>query len=275
MRQSCWITLAGLFLIFPICSSAQSQPAARITIDGSTGVMPLAAALAKAFQERVPGVSIELGSGLGTKARLQALDEGRIDMALASHGLDSEEVRRRGMSVHGIARTAVVFGVNSSVPLSNLTDQQICEVYSGKTVSWQELGGPAIPIAPRTRPDSEVDAEVIRGGIACLKALRLPETVKVMPRSSDMAKELADTAGAIGMTSLTVVAQSYGRIRALSLNGVAPTAGNVESNAYPPVREAFLVTKSPTKEAVGRFVAFVVGPEGEKVIRANGALPIR
>ncbi len=275
MRHSCLITLAGLFLVFPICSSAQSQPAARITIDGSTGVMPLAAALAKAYQERVPSVSIELGSGLGTKARIQALDEGRIDVALGSHGLDSEDVRRRGMSVHGIARTAVVFGVNSSVPLSNLTDQQICEVYSGKTVSWQALGGPAIPIAPRTRPDSEVDAEVIRGGIACLKALRLPENVKVMPRSGDMAKELADTAGAIGMTSLTVVEQSSGRIRALSFNGVAPTAGNVESKAYPLVREAFFVTKTPMKEAVGRFIAFVVGPEGEKIIRANGALPLR
>src|SRR5688572_20544875 len=258
--------------LWTIGAQAQSE---KITIDGSTGVTPLVEALAKAYRDQNPGTTIDIGKGLGTKARIQALDEGKIDMALASHGLDSEEVRRRGMSVHGIARTAVVFGVNSSVPLSNLTDQQICEVYSGKTVSWQELGGPAIPIAPRTRPDSEVDAEVIRGGIACLKALRLPETVKVMPRSSDMAKELADTAGAIGMTSLTVVAQSYGRIRALSLNGVAPTAGNVESNAYPPVREAFLVTKSPTKEAVGRFVAFVVGPEGEKVIRANGALPIR
>ena len=66
-----------------------------------------------------------------------------------------------------------------------------------------------------------------------------------------------------------------GRIRALSFNGVAPTAGNVESKAYPLVREAFFVTKTPTKEAVGRFVAFVVGPEGEKVIRANGALPLR
>jgi phosphate transport system substrate-binding protein len=275
MRHSRLIALLILFLILPVSADAQSQPMARITIDGSTGVMPLAAALAKAFQERIPGISIELGSGLGTKARIQALDEGRIDIALASHGLDQEEVRRRGMSVHGIARTAVVFGVNSSVPLSNLTDQQICEVYSGKTASWQALGGPAIPIAPRTRPDSEVDAEVIRGGIACLKALRLPETVKVMPRSGDMAKELADTAGAIGMTSLTVVEQSSGRIRALSFNGVAPTPGNVESKAYPLVREAFFVTKTPTKEAVGRFIAFVVGPEGEKVIRANGALPLR
>lgn len=275
MRQSLLIALASLFLTLPLSSGAQSQPGARILIDGSTGVMPLAAALAKAFQERTPGVAFELGSGLGTKARIQALDAGKIDLALASHGLDQEDIRRRGMSVHEIARTAVVFGVNSSVPLSNLTDQQICDLYSGRTASWQAIGGPAIPIAPRTRPDSEVDAEVVRGGIACFKALRLPETVKVMPRSGDMAKELAETAGAIGMTSLTVVEQSAGRIRAISLNGVAPTAGNVESKAYPLVREAFFVTKAPAAPAVARFVAFAVGPEGERVIRANGAIPIR
>ena len=249
MRQSCLIALAGLLLACPLSSGAQSQREAKILIDGSTGVMPLATALAKAFQERAPGISIELGAGLGTKARIQALDEGKIDIALASHGLDQEDIRRRGMSVQEIARTAVVFGVNSSVPLSNLSDQQICDVYSGKTSNWQALGGPAIPIAPRMRPDSEVDAEVVRGGVACFKVLRLPETVRVMARSGDMAKELAATEGAIGMTSLTVVEQSGGRIRAVSINGVAPSAANVETKSYPLVREALFVTKAPATKA--------------------------
>jgi len=63
MRHSRLIALLILFLILPVSADAQSQPMARITIDGSTGVMPLAAALAKAFQERIPGISIELGSG--------------------------------------------------------------------------------------------------------------------------------------------------------------------------------------------------------------------
>jgi phosphate transport system substrate-binding protein len=254
---------------------AHGQTTDRITIDGSTGVMPLAASLAKAFQAQNPGVTVELGKGLGTKARLQALAEGKIDIALASHGLDVNEITRQGMAAHEIARMAVVFGVSATVPASNLTDQQVCDVYAGKTSNWKALGGPELEIAPRTRPDTEVDAEVVRANIKCLAEFRMPEAVKVMPRSGDMANELAATAGAIGMTTMTVVEQSQGKIRALSINGVAPSAENVERKAYPLVRESFFVTKAPPPPTVARFLAFTRSPAGDQVIRANGAVPTK
>ena len=125
----------------------------------------MAAALAKAFQERNPGVTVELGNGLGTKARLQALAEGKIDIALASHGLNMGEITRQGFVVHEIANVAVVFGVNSTVPVVNLAAPQICDVYAGKISNWKALGGPEMQIAARTRPDSEVDSEVMRDNI--------------------------------------------------------------------------------------------------------------
>ncbi|MGH7252918.1 MAG: hypothetical protein ACREIE_03865, partial [Nitrospiraceae bacterium] len=86
----------GLTLVAPL-SALTSE---KIVVDGSTGVMPLVAALAKAYQERHPAAVVEMGKGLGTRARLQALEEGRIDIALASHGLVVEELSRRGMAVH-------------------------------------------------------------------------------------------------------------------------------------------------------------------------------
>jgi phosphate transport system substrate-binding protein len=236
--------------------------------------MPLAGALAKAFQELNPGVTVELGKGLGTKARLQALAEGRIDIALASHGLNVSDITRQGMSAHEIARMAVVFGVNASVPVANLTEQQICDVYSGKATNWKALGGAQMEIAARTRPDTEVDAEVVRASIKCLADLRMPEAVKVMPRSGDMAKELASTAGAIGMTTMTVVEQSQGKIKVLSINGIAPGPENVERKAYALVRESFFVVKAPSP-TVARFLEFTRSPAGDKLIRANGAIPVR
>ena len=264
------------FLLGALLSlSIQSQPTEKIVIDGSTGVMPLATSLAKAFQERNPGVAIELGKGLGTSARLQALAEGRIDIALASHGLNVSEVTRQGMAVHEIARVPVVFGVNASVPVTGLTDQQICDVYRGKTSNWQALGGPAMEIAVRTRPDSEVDAEVVRANIACLKDLKMPEAVKVMPKSGDMASELAATVGAIGMTTMTVVEQSQGKIRVLALNGIVPSAKNVERKAYLLVRESFFVIRTPPAPAVARFLEFTRSSIGHDVIAANGAIAVK
>jgi phosphate transport system substrate-binding protein len=261
----------GLALVVPL-PAATSE---KIIVDGSTGVMPLVAALAKAYQERYPAAVVEMGKGLGTRARLQALEEGKIDIALASHGLVVEELTRRGMALHEIAKVAVVFGVNASVPVTNVTDAQICDVYAGRITSWKALGGPDIAIAPRTRPDSEVDAEVVMEKIACLKALKMPDGVRVMPRSGDMAKELAATVGAVGMTTATVVEQSRGQIRAVSLNGVIPSAENVGRKTYTLTRDSFLVTKATPSPAVSKFVEFVRSSVGAGVIVANGAVPVK
>jgi phosphate transport system substrate-binding protein len=203
------------------------------------------------------------------------LDEGKINIALASHGLVVEELTRRGMAVYEIAKVPVVFGVSASVPVTNITDAQICDVYAGRITNWKELGGPDIAIAPRTRPDSEVDAEVVRGKIACLKDLKMPDGVRVMPRSGDMAKELATTVGAVGMTTTPVVEQSRGQIRALSRNGVVPDAENVARKTYTLTRDSFLVTKATPPPAVSEFVEFVRSSAGAAVIVANGAVPVK
>lgn len=272
-RFSSWIASVSLGAL--LAASAHGQATDRILIDGSTGVLPLAVSLAKAFEERTPGVTVEAGKGLGTKARIHALADGKIDVALASHGLNAEEISRLGMAAHEIARIAVVFGVNAAVPVSNVTAQQVCDVYTGKITNWRALGAPDMAIAPRTRPDSEVDAEVVRAGIRCLSELRMPETVKVMPKSGDMARELAAVAGAIGMTTMTVVEQSQGKIKALAIDATAPSAENVERKTYRLVRESFFVTKAAPTPAVARFLEFTRTPAGEQVIRANGAIPVK
>jgi phosphate transport system substrate-binding protein len=252
-----------------------ARAAEHITIDGSSGVMPLAMALAQAFQQRHPDVTVAFGKGLDPNARIGALAEGRIDIALASHGLNIGELGPRGLSVHEVARTAVVFGVNATVPVAELTEQQLCSLYSGQTPDWSALGGRMLPVVPLTRPDTEVDAEIVRDHVACLKAMPRSEHVKVMQRSGDMARALSSTAGAIGMTTMTVVEQSEGRVRAVSLNGLPATADNVVKRVYPLVRQAFFVARSAPRPTVVRFLEFVRGPDAQDVIRANGAIPAR
>jgi phosphate transport system substrate-binding protein len=252
-----------------------AHAAEKLLIDGSTGVTPLVAALAKAYREHNPGTAIEIGKGLGTKARIEALSAGKIDIAMASHGLKVDDIKRQGMAVHEIGKVAVVFGVNASVSASNLTDDQICAIYSVKSRNWKELGASDLPIVPFTRPDSEVDAIVARENIGCLKNLPMPEAVKVAPKSGEMAKELASTAGAVGMTTMTVVEQSGGRIKPVSLRGIAPVAANVQNKTYVLTRDSFLVTKAAPSPAVAGFLDFIRSAAGEKVILANGAVPVK
>lgn len=266
--------LLGLLLGCAFAGAAYGQTADRITIDGSTGVTPLVAALAKAYREQNPGATIEIGKGLGTKARIKALAEGSIDIAMASHGLIVEDIVKQGMAVQEFAKVAVVFGVNATVPVKALADRQICDLYSRRLVHWKDVGGPDLPVVPMTRPDTEVDAEVVRAQVGCLKALQMPEGVQTMAKSGDMARGLTGTAGAVGMTTMTVVKQSQSKIRPIWLNGVEPSPENVRSGAYALTRDSFLVTKSSPAPAVARFLAFVSSPEGKRVISANGAVPL-
>ena len=263
-----------LALSSALAGAAHAQSGDRIVIDGSTGVTPLVAALAKAYGERHPAVTVEIGKGMGTKARIKALAGGSIDIAMASHGLVVDDIVRQGMAVQEIAKVAVVFGVNATVPATGLADNQICDIYSGRLVNWKELGGPDLAVAPRTRPDTEVDAEIVRERVGCLAQMQMPDRVGVMPKSGDMAKALSGTAGAIGMTTMTVVQQSQARIKPLTLNGIEPSVENVRSGAYRMTRDSFLVTKAKSGPAVARFLEFVRSPEGKRVISANGAVPL-
>lgn len=74
---------------------------------------------------------------------------------------------------------------------------------------------------------------------------------------------------------MTVVEQSAGKVKALSLNGVAAMPENVKSGRYVLSRDfLFVIRGEPTPE-VKQFLDFVLGPAGDRVIVANGAIPLR
>lgn len=263
------VTFTALVAVGAAVSPVVAQQ--NIMIDGSTGTAPLVAALAKPFTAKT-GIAVEIGKGLGTRARFDALAGGKIDIAMASHGLNVAEVTGKGMIVHRIAMTPVVFGVHQSVSVQGLADAQVCSVYSGRARNWKDLGGSDLAIAALVRPETEVDMEVVRDGIGCFKDLKLRDGLQALARAGDMAKALAATAGGIGMTSSTVVTQSGGKIKAIALNGVVANEATVGDGQYRLTRDAFLVTGKAPSAPAKAFIDFVRSADGAAFIRANGAI---
>jgi phosphate transport system substrate-binding protein len=262
------LTAVAVFAIVP----SRGQAETIIKIDGSTGTAPLVRALGKAFTAK-RGITVEVGKGLGTKARLAALADGKIDIAMASHGLKVDAVTKQGMTVHRIAMTPVIFGVHQTVKIRGLGEADVCNIYAGGQRNWKALGGPDLAIVPLTRPDTEVDMEIVRDGLGCFKILKLRAGINVLKRAGDMAKALAETTGGIGMTSTTVAAQSRGKIKAIMLNGAEPNEANVAAGQYRLTRDAFLIVGKTPSASAQAFVAFVRNAEGAALIRANGAIP--
>jgi phosphate transport system substrate-binding protein len=245
----------------------------KIRIDGSTGTAPLVEALGKAFAEKTR-VSIEVGKGLGTKERFEALAGGKIDIVMASHGLNVNAIAKRGMVVHPIAKTPVLFAVHETVKVDNLSEAQLCAIYGGRVGSWKDVGGGDQAIAALARPETEVDMEVVRDGISCFKELKLHGGVQIFGRAGELARALSQTVGALGMASATVVAQSRGRVKALSLGGIAADETNVVAGRYRLIRDAFLVTDGAAPDAVKAFIDFVRSDAGAKIIRESRAIAV-
>lgn len=255
--------------------AARSAPPA-VHVDGSNGVMPLVRALADSYVAEVPGAVVTFGEGLGSKARLDSLRAGHMDIALASHGLDTAALRAEGLGVHRIAATPVVFGVHAaSVTLAGLPSARVCDVLAGRETSWRPLGdGRDLPIVVVVRPEAEVDMEVLRDGVACAHDIVITPAARVVEETGDMARALAATDGAIGVTTATVVAQSGGAIRALALDGVAPTPQAVREGRYVLTRSSYLVVRGDAHAGVARFLAFIASPAGQAVLEANGAVGV-
>jgi len=66
----------------------------------------VASALATAYQQQSSDPRVEIGKGLGTRARLQALAEGKIQIAPASHGIKPEDVQKGNLKVIEVAKGA-------------------------------------------------------------------------------------------------------------------------------------------------------------------------
>lgn len=261
--------IVGLATTLP----AQRPVTDTLRIDGSNGVMPLAKAVGAAFEAHDPAVVVLFGGGLGGKARLEALGARSIHLALASHGLDMADLARQGMAAHRVAVSPVVFAVHPSVTVASLSAAQLCEVFSGRASTWASLGGAQLRLMPILRPEAEVDTEVIRDGIACLEGVAVPPSVAVVETTDDMARAIQSNVGAIGVITATVVQQNEGRMRAIGVDGVAPTPDEVTSGRYRLVRPAYFVSAARPPAIVERFLAFARSPAGQAVIRANGALP--
>lgn len=264
--------LATSLLLFCACTPSPSLQTIRI--DGSNGVRPLIVALVKGFQEKYPEIVIEIGDGMNSRDRIEALANGQIDLAMASHGINEEKLSAQGIQIHKFAQMAIVFAVNQSVLLDSITDSQICSIYAGEITNWATINGPDLPMVPLTRPNDEVDAEVILAKSPCFANIQLAENVISHATSGDLAKALIATPGAIGMTTMVRVANSNGQIRPLILNGVPSNPQNIQSGQYPLTRNSYLLSKGEPSGPIQHFLAFIQSPEGTQLILNSSAVPI-
>ena len=257
----------------PASSAASSAPSGgdteltgSVATDGSTSMKSVIGALGEFFQNANSGVTFTYnptGSGSG----IQAVSEGRCDIGLASRGLKDDE-KSSGLTETVLAYDGIAVVVSPENPVSDLTIEQIADIYTGKITNWSEVGGndAEIVLIGREAGSGTRDGfESITGTEeACQYRQELTST-------GDVIATVSQNPNAIGYASLSAVKES---VKALSVGGVAPSEDTVKDGSYLIQRPFVLVTKdgvtlSPAAQA---FFDYATSAEAAPIIAQAGAV---
>lgn len=275
-RTSKLLALAGAVVLSLGCltgcgsSGADAKVSGSIQMVGSTSMEKLATALAESFMEKYPDVTVTtefVGSGAG----IEAVIAGSADIGNSSRNLKDEE-KANGAVENIVAIDGIAVCVDTANTVTNLTKQQLTDIYTGAVTNWSELGGTDTPIVVVGREAGSgtrgAFEELLKVEDQCAYANELDSTGAVMAK-------VASTAGAIGYVSLDVVDDS---VIALSLEGVEPTAENIKAGKYFLSRPFVMATKgqiSEQSELVQKWFEYVLGDEGQEVAAKVGLITVK
>lgn len=238
-----------------------------VTLAGSTSMQKLCEAMIESFEESYPDITVTAeytGSGAG----LESLVGGKTDIGNASRALKDGE-KDSGAVENIVAIDGIAVITHTSNTVSNLTSQQLTDIYTGKITNWVDLGGAdeAIVVLGREAGSGTRGAfeELLDVADQCAYAQELDSTGGVLAK-------VASTPGSIGYVSLDVV---DGTVKALSLDGVEPTEENIVAGSYKlsrPFVMATLGTVDEQNDLVKTWFGFVQSDAGKAVTTAMGLI---
>ena len=261
------ISIIAAVLVLALALAGCGSTEKTVATDGSTSMEKVIGALGEAFMEENSDISFTYnptGSGTGITAVL----EGRCDIGLSSRNLKPEE-ESAGLKATVLAYDGIAVIVNPNNPVSDLDVETIAKIYTGEITNWSELGGTdgEIVLIGREAGSGTRDGfESITGTEdVCKYRQELTST-------GDVITTVSHNPNAIGYASVASIKDS---VKAVTVNGVAPTNESIKDGSYVIQRPFVMVTKADSElsESAQKFFDFALSPEAEEIIIAAGAVP--
>ncbi len=265
--------------------SDSNGASAYIENKGSDTIVNLALAWAEQYQADHPEVRISVTGG-GSGTGIAALINGTVGIANASRQIKAEEVEKaesKGIQPveHIIARDAIAVIVNPENPVSQLTLQQIADIYSGKITNWTQVGGedrPIVRLSRETNSGTHVYflETVLRLGEKDNRTLFSTDTL-LLPSSEGIINEVRQNPNAIGYDGLGYVPKDLKMIAiAKTAEGayVLPSAETVNDKTYAIARDLYMYTSGEPTGVIKTYLDWIVSDEAQEIVTELGFVPI-
>jgi len=264
-------TLALVLIMITACGqSPQSSENKIFTMVGSSTIQPLAEKLAEGYMAENSSVRVDVQGG-GSSVGVKAAGGQTADIGMASRDVkESEFSEFPNIVVTVIARDGIAIIANENVGVSDLSLEQIQKIFSGQIKNWSELGGADAHIIVVSREEGSgtrtAFEEMVLG-----EDLLMTETAILQPSNGSVRTTVSTTPDAIGYLSFGYLDES---VKAISVDGVAPTEANASNGTYPVVRPLNIITYGEPSGDLKLFIDYILSDSGQTIVGDEGYIAV-
>ncbi len=266
-KKAVFITAALVLL------TGVSYASSSVVIKGSTTVLPVAQATLEAFIKKNPGVQMSLSGG-GSGEGIKAIVDKTADIAMSSREIKKEEIalaKSKGVNpvAHVVAFDAIIPVVHPSNKVSNLTIDQLSQIYQGKIRNWKEVGGEDLRIVVISRDSSSGTFESWDHFV--MKKAKVTPRAQMLASNGALVTAIAKNRYAIAYLGIGYLNKS---VKPLQVDGVTASIQTAMSKEYPLSRELYMYTRGEPTGDVAKYIEFVKSDEGQKIVAKEGFVPL-
>ena len=227
--------------------------------------------LARGFQQQT-GHSIQLNLSDSTRG-IHDVGKGESDLGSSTRYLLPGDPRESGVEIVPVAWDALTIIVHKDNAVTDISLEQLREIYSGRITNWSALGGADLKI------DVFVDHYGNKPAGRSLRDLIFSDSKKkfrvgrLMNADNSLGELLAGNPAAIAITGISN-ARAHD-VKIVSLDGIAPTIEAIKSGDYRLYRPLYLTynPNSSNLDAIKDFISYMNSKDARELMRGNGVVP--
>lgn len=271
------LLLSGLLLtavLFAGCSSSTDNGSGdtltgEIIAGGSTSTKNIMEATGEEFAALNPDVTFEYNA-TGSSDGVKGADDGTYMLGTASREIKEDEkaweLTEKIFAYDGIA--VVVHPSNDAV--ADITTEQIAQIFRGEITNWSEVGGANAPIVVVSREDGSGTRGAFEELLGFEDALTKDATIA--EGNGNVQSTVAGNENSIGYVSFTYIDDT---VKALTVEGVAPTVEDVLNKTYPISRPFVMIYHEDNlSDAAKAYIEFLMSADGQQIVEDEGGIPV-
>lgn len=254
------------FIVIASMMGGCGKSKTSITLAGSTAFQPFAEKLAGQYMSTHQNASITVQGG-GSAVGVQSAISGAAQIGMADLVELPAEAKQLTPTI--VARDGIALVLNPANNVTNLTMQQVREIFNGKIKNWKEVGGADSPITVVSR---EAGSGTRSSFEQIVTEISLTKDALIQDSNGTIRETVANDPNAIGYLSHGLLND---KIKAIKIDGQECTTELITTGSYKLVRPIYLLVKGAPQGEVQNFIDYILSADGQQTIKANGLIPAK